>query len=379
MESYISQATFIEGVSNMGILNKIKGWLLKSNENYTVEFDINSIENKGEYVSQLREQINELEGLGNRLTKEYEKLTNTIVDLQKIERIPKAHRKEILETASMLKNSEDERKRYQEKVSAKSEAQYKYIEQNQDSIKEDIKKIKELEDRQLLLKTDLNHLEGEKGDLEYTKQCTIDSSIKVRRFSIISVGVIAIMLVILIVMISDGLDIVVPSILLVFYGALVVFIVFTNRRKSEVVLKTIGLKQVRVVQIQDKVKIKYVNTTSYLEYEYAKYHVMSYNDLMYQYQQYSNRKIETRNYRNATDNILRLEEKLQEQLKKVGIGQGIIFRSNIDALVTSKALEELIDEYTSNREKLKEQLAFNQESLEMARYKLNAIDKASNI
>ena len=337
----------------MGLFKKIKSLFRRTN--VEMEFDLSNIKSVQDLLDGTggkREDLTEL----SKLSKEYEELTRIITDLQKLERIPKAAKKEIMEIGGQLKVAFDERKQFQEKSSRMSDKQQKYIVQNENTIKEDLKKIRELEQRQLTLKVDMNYLEGERGELEYNKQRVLSSAKLVRKFSLVSVIIIAIALVSLTIIISKGGDIIIPSSILLLFSSAAVVIIFGNRRKTELELRTISLKQNKAIQIQDKVKIKYLNTTSFLEYLYAKYHVMSYEDLIYQYQQYNNHHIEVRNYRNTSENIRNLEEKLDSKLRIFGVEQSSLLKNNMDALVASKALNELIDDYMEIRNKLKQQI-----------------------
>ena len=101
---------------------------------------------------------------------DYQKVTDKLQDMEEIDLLPKADREELRIKARRIIDFEKKESQYKRPVSKISEAKYREIEQMEDEISDIIKRLKENEDYQTLVRRDMNLLEGEKAGLAYDRK-----------------------------------------------------------------------------------------------------------------------------------------------------------------------------------------------------------------
>ena len=111
----------------------------------------------------------------------------------------------------------------------------------------------------------------------------------------------------------------------------------------------------------NKVKIKYVNNTSTLEYLYAKYHVNSLRELEYLHDQYLIMVDEVRKYQQTTGDLREHTDALSKLLYAHGIKDPDIWTKQFLALIDPREMVEVKHSLNVRRQKLREQLAYNEQ------------------
>ena len=101
--------------------------------------------------------------------KEYEKITSHLSDIQKIDRISGAERKELVDICKNIVNLVNERNRYKNRTMTITEAQMRRFEPYEEELVDEIKKMYSAESYQKAIESDISNLKKEK-QLLYNEQ-----------------------------------------------------------------------------------------------------------------------------------------------------------------------------------------------------------------
>ena len=121
------------------------------------------------------------------------------------------------------------------------------------------------------------------------------------------------------------------------------------------------MKENRAINLMNKVKIKYINNTSTLEYLYGKYHIKSLRELEYLYDQYVMMVDEVRKYQKSSGDLREYCDQLSKLLFSYGVKDPDIWTKQSLALIDNREMVEVKHSLNVRRQKLREQMAYNEE------------------
>ena len=293
---------------------------------------------------------------------EYDMVTSYFKDIQLIEELPQNVRREITDIAGKITMLENETSEFLHADDRISDENFRMIQGMEKDLKDVFGRLKELEDMDLKIKRDMKHLEAERNSLEYMKSSIGERQRKLRGF-ITGFGALAILSVFtlaLVGMVTDtGLIIPIMLILLVVAGMAAMTVAAYKRLSYE--FKMCEVKENRAINLENKVKIKYVNNTSTLEYLYGKYNIKSLRELEYLYDQYLIMVDEVRKFQKNAGNLREYCDALTKLLFAHGIKDPDIWTKQSMALVDSREMVEVKHSLNVRRQKLREQIAYNED------------------
>ncbi len=358
----------------MGLLSTVKDLFTKTEVTEEV-FEYQSID------SYLKKQQQEMESKGLQndvaykcdqiveasyqmedLRAEYDMVTSYFEDIQTIEELPQNVRKQVTDIAKKIAFLESETSRFVHMDDRISDENFRMIQGMEKDLTSIFGQLKELEDMDMAIRRDMTNLEGEKNAQEY-----IQESIEQRQYSlknfIIIFGTISVLVVLTLVVIGiltkNNLVIPVLLILLIIAGMAAFSVVIYRRLSYE--FKMAEKRENRAISLMNKVKIKYVNNTSTLEYLYAKYHVNSLRELEYLHDQYLIMVDEVRKYQQTTGDLREHTDALSKLLYAHGIKDPDIWTKQSLALIDPREMVEVKHSLNVRRQKLREQLAYNEQ------------------
>ena len=272
----------------MGLLNAVKGLFAKV-EVTEETFEYESIDSylkkqqqeQGEQtpegdVAYKCDQIVEASYQMEDLKVEYDMVTSYFEDIQMIEELPQNVRKEITDTAKKIAFLQNETTEFLHSDDRISDENFRMIQGMEKDLTAVFGQLKELEDMDMAIRRDMTHLEGEKNAQEYIQESIESRQSKIKNFMIIfgTISVLAVItLAVVGVLTKNNLVLPVLLILLVIAGMAALCVVTYRNLSYE--FKMSEKRENRAISLMNKVKIKYVNNTSTLEYLYEKYHVNS--------------------------------------------------------------------------------------------------------
>ncbi len=292
------------------------------------------------------------------LKKEYQVVTSYLTDIQRIEELPIDMATELIENAKRIEMLDKNRHTYLQSENLLSMEQYKTIARLEDEVVDTIKTLNEMEHRDAMLKNDMGHLEGEKESLKYRRR---DCSVGIDRLRAVLGTVLVLFLVTAMALIWYGLstraNVTIPSLVL---GA-IVMVVFAAcyakyvDYKSEI--KEADAKVKRAVSLLNKVKAKYINNTSTLDYIYEKYGVHSSKELEYMWAQYDTMNKDAMRYSQANNDFRVYCDQLVKRMEKIGVKDPLVWPKQTNALIDRREMVEIKHNLNMRRQSIREKMA----------------------
>ena len=224
------------------------------------------------YIVNCLEQIAEASKEIDLLTGEYTLVTSYLTDTDEIEALPEEQRAEINRVAGKLAGLEQERGRYREKKNRMKDADFYAIRKRESEIEEGIQKIREGEKYGNLVRQDLHRLDGERHAYEYRRNELENLMNNQRGMAVIFLTALVICVIMLaILQFGFEMDTYVGYFLAVGAGAVAISYVCVKYMDADRELQRVEKTINKIIQLQNKVKIRYVNNCQLMEYLYLKY------------------------------------------------------------------------------------------------------------
>lgn len=293
---------------------------------------------------------------------EYDMVTSYFSDIQTIEELPQNVRQEITNIAKKIAFLEDETSGFLHADDRISDENFRMIQGIEGELKDIFGRLKELEDMDLKIKKDLKHLEAEKNSLEYTQDSIEEQQRRLRTF-ITGFGVLGILSVLTLVIagVLTDTSLIIPILLILLVVAGVAAMAVVTHKKLSYEFKMCEVKENRAINLENKVKIKYINNTSMLDYLYSKYNIKSLRELEYLYDQYIIMIDEVRKFQRSSGDLRENSDALTKLLFAYGIKDPDIWTKQSLALIDNREMVEVKHSLNVRRQKLREQIAYNEE------------------
>ena len=326
------------------------------------------------YIVNCLEQITEASKEIDLLTGEYTLVTSYLTDTDEIEALPKEQRSQINSTAARLAGLEQERNRYREKKNRMRDADFYAIRKRENEIEEGIRKIREGEKYGNLIRQDLHRLDGERHAYEYRRNELENMMNNQRGMAVIFFTALVVCVIMLaILQFGFDMDVYVGLFLAVGAGAVAISYVCIKYmdagRELQRVEKTIN----KIIQLQNKVKIRYVNNCQLMEYLYLKYNTDSAAKLEKRWKLYQDEKEERKQFAEAEAKTEYYQKQLVEQLSNYRVQMPERWISQTAALLDKREMVEIRHELIQRRQALRKQMDYNQEVSESARNEVKEV------
>lgn len=357
----------------MGFLNTVKDIFIKT-EITEESFEYESIdsflarqekrdeEGPGDDVIYKCDQIVDATYQMEDLRVEYEMVTSYFTDIQTIEQLPKNVRQQITDIAKKIAFLENETTQFLRSDDRISDENFRMIQGIEKELTGVFGQLKDLEDMDLKIKRDLKHLEAEKNTQEYMQNSIEEQQSKLRMFQIIFGTTSALLVLTLAVVgVLTETSLLMPILLILLVVAIMAALSVITYRNLSYEFKMSEVKENRAINLMNKVKIKYINNTSTLEYLYDKYKIKSLRELEYLYEQYLIMVDEVRKYQRSTGDLRELSENLTKLLFAYGVKDPDIWTKQSAALMDNREMVEVKHSLNVRRQKLREQIAYNEE------------------
>lgn len=330
---------------------------------------IDVAESNAEQISIMKLKLKESET-------EYSEVTQYLTDIEMIEAFAPDMKAAVQDCARQIINLNKERDTFKKKERNISESQYRYIEQYEDAIPEQIEKLTEQEKYRELILHDLKQLEGERGAIMYEKEYAEDKREFLRKLATGGcVLIISLFMFIFLIQGKTKADLNLPFFLLgIFAVGLAAYCAFENRNMITVI-KNADKKTNKLIVLTNKIKVKYVNTESTLEYLYEKYRVESAADLSRQWSEYVKIKDEEEMYKKNSELLEFCNNDLVTNFRAVGIKFPEVWIYQPEALLDSRDMVEVRHRLNTRRQKLREQMDKVSRQIEQCNVEIAALRK----
>ncbi len=283
--------------------------------------------------------------------------TELLGDVKRFELLPEKTRANIVDSARLIMNLGDERTRFLNQEKKISGEQKRSMAQYDALLPEKLEEIRQKEEYLLLVEEDMRKLEGEKGIIAFERERAVEKRRFLGKFSAFVASAALIIFILLLVLMKNGNDKLMPAFFVT--GVAVIgfaLYYFISMRECASIIHRCDITTNRALQLLNKVKIKYVNTSSTLQYMYEKYHVKGYSELKNTWEEYVHEKESEKMYASNTRLLAGYEQSLLDELHRAGFVHPQPLVTQPDILFNRSEMLRYKQSLEESREKLRELL-----------------------
>lgn len=314
---------------------------------------INAVMEECRQIIEITHTLEELKG-------EYQVVTSYLSDIQKIELIPVEERENVNELARRVLTLTKDKAKYQKGIRKINDIQYKHIAKYEDILPVQLKEMKHQESYQEIIKTDMKYLESEKEDLFFDQEDLFQKQRYLKGIAV-TTCILVVLLFLLFLGVNNAflVDMTIPFLLTVIMALSSAIYIFLNAVRNRRDMKTVDLKLNRAIRLLNKVKIKYINNTSALEYSYQKFSTESYGQLKELWEEYLKAKNDEERLEESANQLDSCNRELIKILRNFNLADAKIWIYQTSAFLDNKEMVEVRHRLNVRRQKLRENIDFN--------------------
>jgi hypothetical protein len=329
------------------------------------------------YVAECLEQIAEGSREMDQLRGEYDLVTSYLKDMEEIEALPDKQRREIDHLARQITTYESDIEKFRSRKSPLTDEQFASLRRREKEIPEGLAKIKENERMAVLIKKDLKRLDGERKALAFRKNELGETMENMRGMAVIFTVAAAALLVILAVMqFAFGMNVYIGYFLAIASVAIALTVVCVKFIDANKELSKASGNMGKLIQLQNTVKIRYVNNRNLLQYLYIKFECKNGKELDDLWGMYQQEAEERRAYNENSAGSEMAKDDLIRLLGKYHVARPRRWLDQIPALLDKREMVELRHGYILRRQSLREQIEYNETRARSAKDEITDLAKA---
>ncbi|MDE7270812.1 MAG: hypothetical protein K2N81_10120, partial [Acetatifactor sp.] len=332
------------------------------------EVDFHDEEQRSRYITNCLEQIAEASKEIGYLNGEYGLVTAYLTDMEEIEALPEEPRQDLNQVANRLVLLEQERQQYFGRTERMRDSDYFRMRKQEGEVLEGIKKLQEAEKYSKLVKSDMQRLDRERNAYEYRKVelYTMQTNLRGMVFIFIS-ALVACLLMLAVLQFGFGLNTYVGYYITILAAAVAVTVVCVKYMDADREISSVERAISKLIQLQNKVKIRYVNNKNLLDYLCIKYETRSSAELEKNWQSYQDEKEERKQFAEAEAKTEYYQHELIRQLSKFRVSDPGRWVNQARALLDPREMVEIRHELIVRRQTLRQQLDYNNGVAQTAR------------
>ena len=316
-----------------------------------------------EYCNQMIDTTKELD----KRKVEYEQVTAYLTDIQMLDQMTENERQQVEELATKLVILTGDREELQQENRKLTDMQFRFMQLHEHEITDGIAHFQEQEKYQAQIRSDMQKLEEEKTALHEEERYYIQKMYHLK-MTTISLVFLTVIVSVLIVFLYSRYIFDLPFALLIVFCVLAILGtgIFMKYRNVNYALAYCKKQQGRAMQLLNKVKIKWVNNASTLDYLSSKYNVGTSHELLYLWEQYQQCLENEEKYKRSSLELTRFGDELVKILKKLGLHDADIWTYQAIALVDARELVEVTHSLHERRQKIRNEMEFYEDVLDIA-------------
>lgn len=315
------------------------------------------------FVQECCESITEIDHQIDEAKKEYEKVTSRLTDIQRIDRIEGDERESLEEICKRIIRLTQERNQYQNRSLSITEAQIRRLDRYADTLDLEVRKMYDAETYQRAIESDLGHLEKEKKKLHKEQREIVERQNSLKDMAkVLVLLIVSLFVLFAVIYYALEVDMTYPYLGTILLAAISSTVIFaeSNRNRRSVVLA--GRKINKAISLLNRVKIKYINNRNVIDYNREKFHVRSAADFEKQWIEYRRAKEYERKFQENTEQLIRQQEHLLDQLRDIQISEPDLWLSQTLAIIDQREMVEIRHALNVQRGKLRERISYNEEA-----------------
>ena len=331
-------------------------------EDSSREIDFNNREQRNAYVRNCLEKMAEATKELENLNFEYNMVTSYLKDMEEIEALPPEESEQLRDCAKRVSLLQERKTDFMGRPHRITDEKYRMVERMEDQMQEAYDKLTDAENYQELIRKDLSRLEGEKHAYLYRKNEVMRLISDTKGMAVICV--VALGLCVLLLMFLQfflEMDTQIGYLATAGVAAIVITMIYVKHMDARRELKRVETGINKIILLQNKVKIRYVNNTNLLEYLYMKYGVSSAKELTEMWENYKIEKEEREKFRRAELDLDYNEQELLQMLKCYQIQDPAIWLHQTEAILEPKEMVEIRHNLIIRRQSLRRRMDYNKE------------------
>ena len=312
------------------------------------------------------------------IRKEYDEVNRFLQDAQIIDGLPVEPKEELVDIAKHLLALRKDILNLKRKRTELTEFEFGIMEKYEDVLPEEIKRLKKEEEYELVIKSDLRKLAGEKAVLKHEEEVELGKKLFLNKLGIVSgivIGLLLVMYLILYMLFDTFAD--TAFLLTIIGGIFIAFYIFLETDKNSKALKLNASKENKLISLTNTVKIKYVNQKASLDFSHDKYAVNNVLELEYRYNQYMAYIEDEIKRKKASSTYEFYNNKYKEILTEYRIHDTEVWSYQADAVVDHKEMVEIRHKLNERRQKIREKLEQNANLITASGVRLTEIGEKS--
>ncbi len=368
----------------MGIFNWLFGKKKKREPDVSLEelvYEHDSIDfhdevERGRYLLSCIEQMGEAEKELELLRGEYNLVTSYLTDMEEIEALPERETEELQNSARRIVTLEQDLQALTEKKSRMSDGDFKRMQSQEDEVEEGIASIKEAERYRKLVQQDLNRLDGERNAYQYRKNELSTMMVNLKGMATIwFVALIACMIMLAVLRFGFEMDVAIGFLISVAVGAVIITFFCVKYMDAQNEMSRVEKANNKLILLQNKVKIRYVNNVQLLDYLYMKYHVENGQKLEKMWKTYQQEKEDRRQFAELEAKLDYSQKQLLKILNRYQLKDPDRWVHQAAAILDSREMIEIRHSLIVRRQSLRSQLDYNQNVAETASNEIREVAK----
>ena len=336
--------------------------------------DFRDEEQRSRYVMSCIEQIACADKETEKLTGEYSLVTAYLSDMEEIESLPEGERQQLEQNARMVHALEQDREHYLGRDNRMPEEEYQVMRKQEQTVEEGIEKLRGAEKYAALVKQDLKKLNIERQAHAFRISELEGMCANYRGMAgIFMAAVVFCLLMLAVLQFGFRMDTTWGYFVAVLAGAIAVTVTYVKYMDSQKELRKMQKAMSRLVQLQNKVKIRYVNNTNLMEYLRLKYHTNTSQELEKKWEVYQQESEERSRFAEAESKIAHYQELLVSQLSRYHLRDPERWRNQTTALLDKREMVEIRHDLILRRQALRKQLDYNKTAATKAHEELMAL------
>ena len=324
--------------------------------------DYDNKEQRNDYVKSCLERMADAAKELENLNFEYDMVTSYLKDMEEIEALPPEEMAQLQDCAKRVALLQDSKADFVGRPRRMSDEKYQQMERLTGQVEEGLEKLGEAEDYQNLIKQDLNRLDGEKHAYYYRKNELMGVISDTRGMAVICVVALGLCIALLMLLqFFMDMDTQIGYLLTAVVSAVAVTVIYVKHTDAKRELRRVENGINRIILLQNKVKIRYVNNTNLLDYLYLKYGVKSRQELETLWNDYKLEKDEQEKIRRAEIDLDYTQQELLGMLKCYQIKDPAIWLHQTEAILDHKEMVEIRHNLIIRRQSLRRRMDYNKE------------------
>jgi hypothetical protein len=324
--------------------------------------DYDNKEQRNDYVKSCLERMADAAKELENLNFEYDMVTSYLKDMEEIEALPPEEMAQLQDCAKRVALLQDSKADFVGRPRRMSDEKYQQMERLTGQVEEGLEKLGEAEDYQNLIKQDLNRLDGEKHAYYYRKNELMGVISDTRGMAVICVVALGLCIALLMLLqFFMDMDTQIGYLLTAAVAAVAVTVIYVKHTDAKRELRRVENGINRIILLQNKVKIRYVNNTNLLDYLYLKYGVKSRQELETLWNDYKLEKDEREKIRRAEIDLDYTQQELLGMLKCYQIKDPAIWLHQTEAILDHKEMVEIRHNLIIRRQSLRRRMDYNKE------------------